>query len=136
MREIDNRVAPLGNFHHAIFIDFQRRIRIVLVEQSVGFCNFARYLLGQADLLEGFQHAFAGTDVQRQHRPHMVLAFVVAGGLGLGPGFYRQQAYARGDGFIVQQFGRAHGRAAGRRRQYALAVFGKEDRIDQFRLAA
>ncbi len=48
----------------------------------------------------------------------------------------RQQADRRGARAVVQQLGGAHGRASGRRRQDALPVARKEDRVDQLGLAA
>ncbi len=93
-------------------------------------------MLGQADLLERFQHTVAGRNIERQHSPGLALLLVIAGGLRLGTGLDRQQTNRWRKCFVVQQLGRAHRGAAGRRRQYALPVIGKENRIDQFGFTA
>ena len=48
----------------------------------------------------------------------------------------RQQADAHRHRRIIEQLGRAHRRAPGRRGHDALAILRKEDRVDQLRLAA
>ena len=50
--------------------------------------------------------------------------------------FDRQRADTRRQRVVVQQLGRAHRGAAGRRRQDPLAVVGKENGVDQLGLAA
>jgi hypothetical protein len=81
-------------------------------------------------------HRFGGGGVERDDFPLVRKTLVFAdAGVGLA-GLDRQQFDRRRPCAVEHQLGRAHGRAARRGRQHAVAVIGEEKGVDQLRLAA
>ena len=136
MREVDDRVAPLRDLDHAARVDGDGLVGIVGIEQPVAarlldvtrtvsatIWNASSIPSGELVSTGNTCHSWASrlkSDVDPARRARLD----------------RQRADARRQRRVVQQFGRAHRRAPGGRRQHALAVLGEEDRVDQLGLAA
>ena len=136
MGEVDDGVAPHGNFHLAVFVQHGGSVRVVGVVQAVARRFFHADFFRQADLADGFLHVAARIDVQGQDGPGGGQVAVVAGRQVLRARLDGQQADRWRPGGVVQQLGGAHGGAARARGQDALAIAGKEDGVDQLGFAA
>ena len=69
VREVDDRVAPQRDLDLALVVQRGGRIRVGLVVQAEALRFVDADVAGQADLLEGLDHAVAGVRGQRQHGP-------------------------------------------------------------------
>ncbi len=111
-------------------------IGIVGIVEPVAFRFGDRDAGRLGDDLEGFEHAVGRSRVERKHLPFGAEPLEVRRRPVAPACFDRQRANARRQRVVVQQLGRAHSGAAGRRRQDALAIVGEENRVDQLGFAA
>ncbi len=135
MGKVDHRVAPARHLDQAVLanpVQFARRAANLEAETSgLLRCNPDRL----ADMTQPLLHHLGRLDIERHHEPLLRVTPVLADAGIAGSRLDRQQLDARRLLRVVEQFGRAHGRAPGRRRQDAVAEVGEEDGVDQFRLA-
>ena len=135
MRKIDDGVAPYRYFDHLIGRRFLSLRPGIIQTQFLRFADADLFRFGNFG--QSLAHFLGGTQLQ-----NMLCRPVHRRALVLGNG---ERGLARLDGqqldagpvFLVPpQFGRAHGRVTGRGGQETLLVIGKENRVQQFRLAA
>ena len=134
VRKVDHRMAPARDLDHAV-VDRQQLVLVVGVEQPVHAGLFDGYLDGVGHQLERLQHAVRRIDIDREHAPFGRRFLQLRRGRHAGPGLDRQRANARRQRLVVDELGRAHRGAPGRRGQDAPSVVGEEDRVDQLTFA-
>ena len=139
VREVDDRVAPARDLD-AGFVGVLSAARI-RPRAVAGEAVLARELRpGRASPATRVTRASlmfcARSEIERERLPLVGVVLELGDGRVLGAGLDRQEADRRRARGVVQQLGRAHRRAARRRRQKARAEVGEEDRVDELRLAA
>ena len=95
-----------------------------------------RHALDLRHARKRFAHLLGDAEVERERHPLVGVVLEFGDRRILEPRLDRQQADRRRPRRVVQELGRAHRRAARRRRQQPLAEIGEEDRVDQLGLAA
>ena len=138
MREIDLRVAPARNVDTAFVAPLERRQNIVVAlgEQPVLARERDRHAFHLRHASERFRHPLGGGEIERKRHPLVRVVLEFGDRRLIEPRLDRQEANRRRPRRIVQELGRAHRRAAGRRWQKALAEVGEKDRVDELGLAA
>ena len=127
-----------GNVDAALVAALERRqdVVVALGEQPVLARERDRNALDLRDARERFRHPVRRGEIERERHPLVRVVLEFGDRRFVEPRLDRQQPDRRRPRRIVQKLGRAHRRAAGRRRQQPLAEIGEEDRVDQLRLAA
>ncbi len=136
VRQVDDRMAPARDLDRAVRVETGGQVGIVGIVQAVALRFDGRDAPRLADLAQRLVHGRRRVKIEREHGPGGRVVAVVAGGQVAGAGVDRQQAQAGRQARIPQQFGRAHGGAAGAGRQDALAVVGEEQCVDQLGFTA
>ena len=139
MREVDDRVAPARNVDacprrrarapRGCRPRRRRRAR-TCARASTGTrftCDTRRQRLA---------HLLGVDEVERERHPLVGVVLELGDRRVLEPRLDRQQPDRRRARRVVEELGRAHRRAARRRRQQPLAEVGEEDRVDELGLAA
>ena len=136
VREIDDRVTPLRHFDRAGGIHRERGVGIGVVIEPQLFGFFLRHAHGFHHVAERFEHALGRRRVERDRQPVAPRIAKIGRRCVVQTRLDRQQTDRRRIAFVVHQLGRTHRGPARRRRQDAAAEIRKEDRVDQFTLAA
>ena len=132
VRNIDNGVPPFRNFHQAVLGKTHPGLRFLLGDvKSHRLGLLARDVLDLGDVLQHLDHLVRRLGVERQHLPLLGEAAELGDGGAALAGLDRQQPQVRFAAVFIHDFGRAHGGAAGARRQDALPEVGEENGVDQ-----
>ena len=137
MRIVDQRMAPARDLDFApVFHYYGGRHEIGLVEQpeQPGLLHRYRFDLGEAGHRRC--HVVLRCQIEPDLHPFDRLVLQCCDALVAFARFDRQQLDVWLFGSVVENLGRAHGRAADIGGQQALLEIGKKHRVDQFGLAA
>ena len=136
VRNVDQRVPPLGHFHQTIGAGARIVLRAVVVPetQRTGIVHTDISHFGH--LLQRLGQLSRVVDVQVHPGPLFGRGAPLHQGLGFQARFNGQQAQAGRHVGVPAQLGRAHGGAPSAGRHDAAAIARKKDGVDQLRLAA
>ena len=136
MREVDDRMPPARDVDRAFALGFERGEEILVLVEAVLARERDRHALHLRHARQRFAHAVGVRQVERNRHPLVGVVLELGDRRVLQPRLDRQQADRRRARRVVEELGRAHRRAARRRRQQPLAEIGEEDRVDELGLAA
>ena len=136
VRVVDQRMAPLGDLDAALVVER----RIVFGTGVIPEAQGQRFVLadpaGAHHFGQRLRQLVGRADVELDAGPGARLRAQLAERQPFEPAHDGQQRQGRRFFGVVGEFHRAHRRAPRRGRQHAAAGVGKEDRVDQLRLAA
>ena len=131
-------VPPARNVDAAFVAALERRqdVVVALVKRPYLRASATGTRLTCDTRASASRHPVRRGEVERERHPLVGVVLEFGDRRLVEPRFDRQQPDRRRPRRVVQELGRAHRRAARRRRQQPLAEVGEEDRVDQLRLAA
>ena len=136
MWKIDDRVTPARHFDRALGIAAGRARFGTVATEPVSAGGRGGHALHLRHARQSFRHARCRREIEGKRRPLVGVILELGHRRIAGACLDRQQTDRRRQSRVVQQFGWAHRRAPGGRRQEPLSEVGEENRVDQLRLAA
>ena len=134
VRNVDDGMPPGGNLHLPRRHRPAHRLLVVIQAHLAGLLG--RHQQRLAHRVEGLAQRLHIRHVHRNEAPVLVLIAQLGQRHRHQPRINGEQPDTHRHRGVVQQLGRTHRGAPGRRRNHPLAILCEEDRVDQLRLAA